>query len=339
MITNEFVNLFDKLNIPVIAVSDGKAVYCNPAAQMQIGNFTGESLSDFIDEAGCATFYGKTFNVTVGGAFGCSIYYLSPKYTADDLIYQASARLKEKIAELRLTGSIIAPIIENIGDAKLTSYSQNISKTIAILHRMAGNLGYFQSFDKMSFFPVTFDLADTVANIVESVPVFVGDNCPEIIFDTGSGDMTVQADKDKIELALFQLLSNSLKHTPKDGRITIRLSRTAKSFSITVSDNGCGMDSVQLSSVWTAGNAKITPDSGIGVGLPIVQNIAALHGGHAIISSDENGTSVSLSIPAFQDDADNLSTPAARYDSGLADLMLQLSEVIPSEHFCSKFTD
>ncbi len=337
--TNEFSNLFDKLDIPVIAVYDGKAVYCSPAAQMQIGDFTGEAFSDFTDETGCATFNGKIYSVTASSAFDHSIYYFTPKYTADDLIYQASARLKEKIAELRLVNSFIKPIIENIGDAKLTSYSQNISKTIAILHRMVGNLGYFHSFDKTAFFPITFDLAEVLSDIADSIPVFVGNDCPEIVFERGCGDMTVQADKSKIELALFQLLSNSLKYTPKDGKITISLSRTDTSFAITVTDNGSGMSSAQLTSVWTAGNAEITPESGIGVGLPIVQHIAGLHGGHAIISSYKNGTVVSISIPAAQEGADGLCTPAARYDSGLADLMLQLSEVIPSEHFCSKFTD
>ena len=87
------------------------------------------------------------------------------------------------------------------------------------------------------------------------------------------------------------------------------------------------------------GNPESSPNGGIGVGLPIVQHIAALHGGHAIISSNKNGTVVSLSIPATNENADNLNNPAARYDSGLGDLMLQLSEVIPPEHFCSKFTD
>ena len=73
--------------------------------------------------------------------------------------------------------------------------------------------------------------------------------------------MTIQADKGKIEMALFQLLANSLKHTQKDGKITIRLSRTSKSFSITVSDNGCGISSAKLTSIWSVGNPEISPNT------------------------------------------------------------------------------
>ncbi|MBQ8830204.1 MAG: HAMP domain-containing histidine kinase [Oscillospiraceae bacterium] len=339
MTAPDFSVLFDNLNQPVIAVFKGQTVYSNPAAKIQLGDIDGSILAGLGEEADSAILGANTYKVTVSHAYDHSIYYLSPKYTSDDLLYNMSVRLKEKITELKLTDSILSPIVENLGNEKLMSYAQSISKNISVLHRMAGNLGYFQSFDKASFFPVTFDLARAISDIADSVPVFVGDNCPNIVFKCGSGDMTVQADKKKIELALFQLLSNSLKYIPSDGTITITVLKTAKSFSVTVSDNGSGMSSKQLSTAWTPGNAEITPRSGIGVGLPIVQHIAALHGGHAIISSDENGTSVSLSIPAQQENADNFCTPAAYYDSGLSDLMLQLSEVIPAERFCSKFTD
>ena len=339
MTTPEFSNIFDKLDQPVIAVLNGTIVYCNPSAEIQLGDLVSKPLPKFINDTEIAAINGREYSISSSCAFGHDIYYLSPKSPADELLYHTSARLKEKIGQLKLADSMLSPMLENTGDQKLISYSNNISKTIATLHRMVGNLGYFQSFDKTSFFPVTFDLACSIADIADSVPVFVGDNCPHIVFECGSGDMTVQADKKKIELVLFQLLSNSLKHTPKDGKITIKLTRTVKSFSITVSDNGSGMSSKQLSSAWTPGNAEITPHGGIGIGLPMVRSIAVLHGGNALITSDEHGTTVSVSIPASQEDYDNFSTPAAQYDSGLSDMMLQLSDVIPADHFCSKFTD
>ena len=339
MTVNEFSNIFDKLDQPVIVVSDGTVVYCNTSAKTQLGDFESCPLPEYIVDGEIALINGNTYNVSSSCAFDHDIYYLSAKLDAENILYHASARLKEKIGELKLTDSILFPLIENTGDEKLISCSNRISKNIAVLHRMAGNLGYFQSFDKTAFAPETFDLGSTIFDIADSVPVFVGESCPEIIFKCADGDMTVQADKNKIALALFQLLSNSLKHTPKDGKITITLSRTANSFVITVNDTGSGMSSKQLSSAWKPGNAEITPTGGVGLGLPMVQSIAALHGGSAVISSSEHGTTVSVSIPTTQNISDNLGTAAASYDSGLSDLMLQLSEVIPADHFCSKFMD
>ena len=336
---HEFSNIFDKLDQPVIAVSDGTVVYCNPSAKMQLGDFESCPLPEFIIDGETALINGRAYSISSTVAFDHDIYYFSAKLDAENILYHASARLKEKIGELKLADNILSPMIENMGDEKLISCSNRISKNITILHRMAGNLGYFQSFDKIAFAPETFDLGRTISDIADSVPVFVGVACPEIIFKCDGGDMTVKADKNKIELALYQLLSNSLKHTPKDGKITFTLSRTANSFIITVNDTGSGMSSAQLTSAWTPGNVEITPNGGVGIGLPIVQSIASLHGGNAIISSNEHGTTVSVSIPTTQNIPDNLGIAAVSYDSGLSDLMLQLSEVIPADHFCGKFMD
>ena len=339
MNVHEFSNIFDKLDQPVMAVSDGTVVYCNPSAKIKLDDFESCPLPEFIIDGETVLINGKTYSISSTVAFDHDIYYFSAKLDAENILYHASARLKEKIGELKLTDSILSPIIENMGDEKLISCSNRISKNIAVLHRMAGNLGYFQSFDKIAFMPETFDLGRAISDIADSVPAFVGFDCPEVIFKCASGDMTVQADKKKIELALYQLLSNSLKHTPKGGQITITLSRTENSFIITVNDSGSGMSSAQLTAAWTPGNAEITPTGGVGIGLPIVKSIASIHGGNAIISSNEHGTTVSVSIPATQNNSDNLGIAAISYDSGLSDLMLQLSEVIPADHFCGKFMD
>lgn len=339
MIVAEFSNLFDRLKDPVLVFSNDTIVYLNPAAKDLFGNLADTQIHEFFGESGTVTLNGAVYEVTISSAFEHDIYYLSPKNPLDDLLYHASARLKNKLAELKLTERLLTPILESLGDEKISAYSASLSKTVTVLHRMVGNLGFFQSFDKTSFCPMTFDLSQVIGDIADSIPVFVGENCPSIVFECADGDMTVQADKSKIELALFQILSNSLKHTEKGGKITIKLLRTDKSFTVIITDTGCGMSTKQLASVWLPGNAEITPNGGIGIGLPITQHIAALHGGHALISSDAGGTSVSLTIPAVQSGADDLGTLSAQYDSGLSDLMLQLSEVIPTDHFCSKFTD
>jgi len=339
VIASEFSNLFDNSNQPVMVVCDGTIVYCNPAAETNIGHLTGQPISDFLADDGCITVNGAAFSASVSSSLGHSIYYLTSKDSCDNFLYHVSARLREKIAELKLAESIIYPLIVDTEDDRLISYFQTLKKDIAVMHRMVGNLGYFQSFDKSSLNPSTFDLARVIGDIADSVPVFVGDNCPAVIFECDSGDMTVCADKNKIELAIFQLLSNSLKHTPKDGTVKINLSRSDKAFTVTVTDNGSGISPKQLACAWTPGNAEITPKGGIGIGLSIVQSIAALHGGHAVISGDSSGTAVSFTIDLFAANECMLGCIAANYDSGLSDLMLQLSEVIPAEHFSEKFTD
>ena len=327
---------------PVAAAKNNKIVYLNPAAEMQLGDVLSQQNSAELLEGGVITLNDTKYNVTVSNAFEHSVYFFAPEaptLLSDKLLQQISSRLKEKVAELKLTANMLTPYAENNADEKTVAFSKKVSKQAAVLHRMVGNLGYFESFDSVSFFPTTFDMAQCIGNIIDSVPAFVGSSCPQLIFECSGGDMTVQADREKIELALYQLLSNSLKHTPSDGKITVSLAKHGDKFNLTVTDTGCGLSSSQLADLWNVGNSGLTADCGVGVGLPMVRHIAMLHGGQAILTSSENGTSVMLSLPAVQPGADSLHTLSAKYESGLADLMLQLSEVIPTENFCSKFMD
>lgn len=339
MIVSEFSNLFDNLNAPVMVCADDTVIYCNPALIESFGDFTNCKKQELFIDSDTVSLNGTSYNVTATTAFDHDIYYLASHNPSDDILYHASTRLKNKIAELKLYEKLLSPTFENMDDEKLLSYFSSLSKSIAVLHRMVGNLGYFQSFDKSAFLPVTFNFAQIIGDIADSIPVFVGENCPKIIFECASGDMTVQADKNKIEFALFQLLSNGLKHTEKEDKITIRLIKNTDSYTVIVTDTGSGMSEKQLSSAWLPGNSELTPTGGIGLGLPIVAHIAAMHGGHALISSNTSGTTVSITIPALQENADNFTTLSAQYDNGLSDLMLQLSDVIPAKHFRGKFTD
>lgn len=344
MIVTEFSKLFDSSKDAVVAVSGNEIVYFNPTAKTHLGQlinnrpavlFPNETDSDL-------EFNGVLYHVTVREAFEHKIYTLSPAVSAshsDELLYQVSGKLKDHLASLKLTCNMLMPIIEDSADEKTAELFRIIVKNSTVLHRLAGNLGYFQNFDSTSFAPSEFDAALCIRDIADSVPVFVGSKCPEIIFNCDENSLIIQADKEKLEFLVFQLISNSIKNTSSDGKITITLKKDADKMTIIVADNGRGIHPDQLENIWEPGNAVLSPANGAGIGLPIVQLIAKRHGGNALLTSSASGTVVTVSIPLIQEDTGRLNSLSAKYDSGLSDLMLQLSDVIPAENFCSRFMD
>ena len=54
------------------------------------------------------------------------------------------------------------------------------------------------------------------------------------------------ADAAALEQALYQLLSNALKYTPKNGTVTVELKRSGKQLLLSVADTGCGIPSEQM---------------------------------------------------------------------------------------------
>ena len=119
--------------------------------------------------------------------------------------------------------------------------------------------------------------------------------------------LTVQADFEKVRRILLNLLSNAFKSVPYGGVISVWLSARADEAIIGVQDNGPGVPPAMREAVFEP--LRETSDSaerhhgGAGLGLAIVREFAALHGGSAAVTDAPGGgalfkVSLPLSAPA-----------------------------------------
>jgi signal transduction histidine kinase len=115
----------------------------------------------------------------------------------------------------------------------------------------------------------------------------------------------VSADVGMIERVLENLIDNSFKHTPEQGRICLHLSALHGNVEISVSDTGCGIAEDELPHVLKRFYRKIDKQdnggaqSGLGLGLAIASRIVELHGSQLIVRSEVNqGTVFSFALPA-----------------------------------------
>lgn len=105
----------------------------------------------------------------------------------------------------------------------------------------------------------------------------------------GEASLTVQGDRLLLEEALKNLISNALLYAGTEAVVTVRVRRQGELVFLEVEDNGKGVPEEQLSLIrnrFDRGSvAKNTGHSpqGSGLGLSIVEEIAALHGGHLIL--------------------------------------------------------
>ncbi|HTK21571.1 MAG TPA: two-component regulator propeller domain-containing protein [Mucilaginibacter sp.] len=90
------------------------------------------------------------------------------------------------------------------------------------------------------------------------------------------------ADREKVEIALFNLISNALKFTPNYGTIVCSISETDAFVNIEVKDNGCGIDEQvgdQLFDKFYQLQNPLPPASGFGIGLYLVKRFIQDHKG------------------------------------------------------------
>ena len=98
----------------------------------------------------------------------------------------------------------------------------------------------------------------------------------------------------------WNLLSNSIKFTPKGGRIEVILERVDSSVELTVNDNGEGIDPEFLPHVFErflqADTSKTRQHGGMGLGLSIVRHLVDMHGGEVTAESAGIGKGVSFRV-------------------------------------------
>jgi two-component system, cell cycle sensor histidine kinase PleC len=119
-----------------------------------------------------------------------------------------------------------------------------------------------------------------------------------------TGDLPlIYADPIRVKQILINLLSNAVKFTPVHGAIEIFAEPTGDGYlRLVVGDNGPGMTSQEIEiALRPFGQIKSgsgQPHEGTGLGLPICQALARLHGGHMSIQSEKGvGTRIVIELP------------------------------------------
>ena len=116
----------------------------------------------------------------------------------------------------------------------------------------------------------------------------------------------LRVDADKIWEAVYNILDNSIKYTPAEGRVYVELYRDDVNVYITVSDNGIGMAEGEFSKIfdrfYRVDKARARETGGTGLGLSIALSAVELHGGYIEVESrEEEGSLFRIVLPVTSD--------------------------------------
>jgi len=124
-------------------------------------------------------------------------------------------------------------------------------------------------------------------------------------------DINVVGDHEKIEIALFNILSNAFKYSTKEGTITIELIDYQNEVSIQVSDTGIGIKDTELETIFEkfrqADSGK-TVKKGFGIGLYVAKYFIGKHEGSITCKSKfGKGSTFIITMPKGQKLYDTIS--------------------------------
>ncbi len=113
----------------------------------------------------------------------------------------------------------------------------------------------------------------------------------------------VNADVDRLQQAIWNVMSNAVKFTPSGGTVQVSVLRTGNVVDITIADSGQGIGADFLPYVFDrfrqADSSTSRRHGGLGLGLALTRQIIELHGGAIEVESDgvDRGSRFSIHLP------------------------------------------
>lgn len=337
----EASGLLDLLTQPSFCVKDNLIVRLNPAAEgllLTEGTDVRKLLLTGAEEyqafsGGCL--YLK-LNLTARGCGaavrrvnGYDVFVLNPENDAGEL--QALALAAMELRQPLLNAMLSADRLTQ-ADPETKAQLARLNRGLHQLHRIINNMsdaGRFASSSRQELRNVGKEFAE----IFEKAQTLVAHTGVTLTYSGLSGDVYSLADREQLERAVLNMLSNAVKFTPKGGTIAASLSRHGNMLRLSIQDSGCGMEDHILSNVFSRYlRQPLIEDSrhGIGLGMVLIRSAAASHGGTVLIDQPVGtGTRVTMTMEIRPGKGERLRTPIdlpGGQDPGL----IELSDCLPA---------
>jgi hypothetical protein len=161
------------------------------------------------------------------------------------------------------------------------------------------------------------DIRDAVQSAIEQSKPLIESRGHTLAVRLAPAPAMVMGDRTRLIQVLTNLLNNAAKYTPLGGHIDLRMDVDGPCVSISIADDGIGMDASFLPHVFDLfTQAERTPDrsqGGLGLGLALVRSIMTLHGGNVTANSDGpgKGSTFTMSLPVLRHEPDAARRSAA----------------------------
>ena len=353
---NDAAKMLDLMDRPAFCAQNGHITHVNAAAAA-LGLSVGEPLEELIRTGaheydaftdGCLyltlSLDGERLGASVTRMESFDVFCLEELADSRELQAMALAarELRGPLSTIMLTAQRLFPVTALGDDPEVRKNAAQLNRGLYQMLRVVGNMS--DAGNDMSSInrQETVNICAEVEEVFRKASQLVSHTGIRLEYQGPAAPIYCLADRENLERAILNMVSNSIKFTPPDGVIRGSLTRRDSRLYLSVQDNGCGIAPELMGSVFTRFQRQCGLEDrrfGIGLGLVLVRSAATAHGGAVLIDRPEDGGArVTMSLAIRHNEGIVRSRlMKVDYAGELDHTLIELSEFLPDSLYEGEF--
>ena len=336
---------------PAFCVKDGVILRVNQAAERMtiekgcpVAQLLATGQTEYTEFSGDCLYLTLSVNGAEVGASvvsmdGFDVFIIEDENDQAELKAMALAAqtLREPLSSVMSMASALLPTVENTDDPAAANHMARLNRGLFQMLRILGNMSDADRYradtkPRME----TRDITAFMSELSEKLTAMAGHAGIELHFENLQDSLYCLIESEKLERAVYNIVSNAMKFTPKGGSIHAKLTRRGYRLYLTVQDSGCGIHENQRSSVCSRFLRQPGLDDsrqGIGLGMVLIRSAATAHGGTVLIEQiKDSGLRLTITLEIRQSREGLVRSPGLQVDyAGEWDhSLIELSESLPA---------
>jgi signal transduction histidine kinase len=340
---NNLNRILELLPQPVFCVQNGSVLCPNHAARqlfietgLPIDELLGDAKEDYAQFDGSAMYLqlalpGMQIGACVTRMDGFDIFVTEQAHTELQAMALAAQQFRQPLSD-------VMSILNRTEIKTGTAYQGELHRGLFQMKRLVLNMSDAARYaTETSHDQVCMNICSVTAELFEKIELLAAGSGITLIHSCPREPILTMLNEEKLERALYNMISNAMKVTPKGGTIEASLSCSRGRLYLSVRDHGGGIPQEILGSVYTRFLRQPSlnhGEEGLGLGMSLIRSAAIHHGGSVLIAQPKDGgtkITMSLSIRKNPDSilrSNILSVDYAGYqDHGL----IELSDILPAD--------
>lgn len=344
--------MLDLLTAPAFCVKNGTILRVNHAAE-QLFLTPGMDIHPLITSAqeeytACS---GKTIYLTLflsGSAYGATVtcmkdfdvFVLELGNATEQLqtLSLAARELRKPLSTIMTVADSLFPTVSQNADVHTQQQLAQLNRGCYQMLRIIGNMSDAAGcVNAPRFRPETRDICAVLEEILQHASGLCAQSGVQLQYQLPAQAIYCAVDRDLLQRAILNLISNSLKFVPANGCISCNAVQHGKQLHLTVADNGNGISPEIMRSIFSRYlRVPMAEDGrhGIGLGMLLVRAAAIAHGGTVFLEQPEGeGAKITMTLSLEQPDGTKLRSPMLKVDYAgeRSHELIELSDCLKAE--------